>query len=46
MLICSRMELIFLVLFGYLKNVKDQKLKKAVDTAASSATASLPVTMK
>ncbi|PLN78416.1 mitochondrial carrier, partial [Aspergillus taichungensis] len=41
----ERMELIFLVLFGYLKNVKDQKLKKAVDTAASSATASLPVTM-
>ncbi|PKY04843.1 mitochondrial carrier [Aspergillus campestris IBT 28561] len=42
----ERMELIFLVLFGYLKNVKDQKLKKAVGTAASSATASLPVTMK
>lgn len=40
------MELLFIVLFAYLKKVRDEKLKKTVDTAASKAKTSLPVTMK
>ncbi|KAF7585806.1 ADP/ATP carrier protein [Aspergillus hancockii] len=42
----ERMELIFIVLFAYLKKLRDQKLKKAVDTAASTAKTSLPATLK
>jgi hypothetical protein len=29
-----RMELLFIVLFAYLKNIKKDKLRKAVDAAA------------
>lgn len=42
----ERMELIFIVLFAYLKKIRDQKLQKAVDTAASKAKTSLPATLK
>ncbi|OGM45543.1 peroxisomal carrier protein [Aspergillus bombycis] len=42
----ERMELIFIVLFAYLKNLRQQKLKKVVDTAAANAKTSLPVTLK
>lgn len=42
-----RMELIFIVLFMYLRKIRDEKLKKVVDsTAASTAKTSLPVTTK
>jgi hypothetical protein len=40
------MELLFVVLFAYLKSVKKQKLGKIVDTAASKAQTSLPATLK
>lgn len=40
------MELIFIVLFAYLKKLREQKLKKVVDTAAASAKTSLPATLK
>lgn len=42
----SRMELLFIVLFAYLKNLKKQKLSKVVDTAAAKAQSSLPATLK
>lgn len=42
----SRMELLFIVLFAYLKNLKKQKLSKVVDTAAAKAQTSLPATLK
>ncbi|KAF7628208.1 peroxisomal carrier protein [Aspergillus flavus] len=42
----ERMELIFIVLFAYLKKLREQKLKKVVDTAAASAKTSLPATLK
>ncbi|KAE8351857.1 mitochondrial carrier domain-containing protein [Aspergillus coremiiformis] len=42
----ERMEVIFIVLFAYLKKLRDQKLHKVVDTAASKAKASLPATLK
>ncbi|KAE8145343.1 mitochondrial carrier domain-containing protein [Aspergillus avenaceus] len=42
----ERMELVFIVLFAYLKRLKDRKLHKAVDTAAEKAKASLPATLK
>ncbi|GAB1192001.1 mitochondrial carrier domain-containing protein [Aspergillus pseudonomiae] len=42
----ERMELIFIVLFAYLKNIRSQKLKKVVDTAAAEAKTSLPATLK
>ncbi|KAF9886805.1 ADP/ATP carrier protein [Aspergillus nanangensis] len=42
----ERMELFFIVLFAYLRKIRDEKLKKAVGTAASSAKTSLPVTLK
>ncbi|KAL5335130.1 mitochondrial carrier domain-containing protein [Aspergillus crustosus] len=42
----ERMELIFVVFFAYLRNLKEKKLRKAVDAAASKAQASLPVTLK
>ncbi|KAB8247834.1 mitochondrial carrier domain-containing protein, partial [Aspergillus flavus] len=41
----ERMELIFIVLFAYLKKLREQKLKKVVDTAAASAKTSLPATL-
>lgn len=46
LLTIHRLELIFIVLFAYLRKIKDEKLKKAVDTAASSAKTSLPATLK
>ncbi|KAE8365108.1 mitochondrial carrier domain-containing protein [Aspergillus caelatus] len=42
----ERMELIFIVLFAYLKKLREQKLKKVVDTAAANAKTSLPATLK
>ncbi|KAB8074681.1 mitochondrial carrier domain-containing protein [Aspergillus leporis] len=42
----ERMEIIFIVLFAYLKKLRDQKLKKAVENAASTAKTSLPATLK
>ncbi|KAE8376743.1 mitochondrial carrier domain-containing protein [Aspergillus bertholletiae] len=42
----ERMELIFIVFFAYLKKLRDQKLKKAVDAAAANAKTSLPATLK
>ncbi|KAL4979480.1 mitochondrial carrier domain-containing protein [Aspergillus desertorum] len=42
----ERMELLFIVLFAYLKNLRQRKLRKAVDAAASKAQASLPATLK
>ncbi|KAL4931737.1 putative peroxisomal carrier protein [Aspergillus undulatus] len=42
----ERMELIFIVFFAYLKNLKEKKLRKAVDVAAQKAQTSLPATLK
>ncbi|RMJ23673.1 peroxisomal carrier protein [Aspergillus sp. HF37] len=42
----ERMELVFIALFAYLRKVRQEKLGKAVDTAASKAKTSLPVTSK
>lgn len=42
----ERMELIFIVFFAYLKGLKEKKLRKVVDTAASKAQASRPATLK
>jgi hypothetical protein len=41
-----RMELVFIALFAYLRKIRKEKLGKAVDTAASKAKTSLPVTSK
>jgi hypothetical protein len=40
------MELIFIVFFAYLKNIRDKKLRKVADAAAETAKTSLPVTLK
>ncbi|KAJ5139531.1 hypothetical protein N7448_002939 [Penicillium atrosanguineum] len=42
----ERMELLFIVLFAYLQKIRKERLKKVVDTAASTAQASLPATLK
>ncbi|CDM27111.1 hypothetical protein DTO013E5_4293 [Penicillium roqueforti] len=42
----ERMELLFIVLFAYLKNIKKDKLRKAVDLAAEKAKTSMPATLK
>ncbi|KAL4797506.1 mitochondrial carrier domain-containing protein [Aspergillus venezuelensis] len=42
----ERMELIFIVFFAYLKNLKEKKLRRAVDAAAQKAQSSLPATLK
>ncbi|PLB45121.1 peroxisomal carrier protein [Aspergillus steynii IBT 23096] len=42
----ERMELTFVLLFAYLRKIKQEKLHKAVDTAASKAKTSLPATLK
>ncbi|KAJ5573420.1 uncharacterized protein N7459_007847 [Penicillium hispanicum] len=42
----ERMELLFIALFAYLQRIKKEKLRKAVDTAASKAKTSLPVALK
>ncbi|KAH8431790.1 putative peroxisomal carrier protein [Aspergillus melleus] len=42
----ERMELTFVLLFAYLRKIKQEKLQKAVDSAASKAKTSLPATLK
>ncbi|KAL4802677.1 mitochondrial carrier domain-containing protein [Aspergillus unguis] len=42
----ERMELIFIVFFAYLRNLKERKLRKVVDVAGAKAQASLPATLK
>ncbi|PYH50037.1 putative peroxisomal carrier protein [Aspergillus saccharolyticus JOP 1030-1] len=42
----ERVELVFVLLFAYLRKLRAQKLKKVVDSAASTAKTSLPVTLK
>ncbi|PWY95679.1 peroxisomal carrier protein [Aspergillus sclerotioniger CBS 115572] len=42
----ERVELIFVLLFAYLRKIREQKLKKVVDSAASTAKTSLPATLK
>lgn len=42
----ERMELFFIMFFAYLRNLKEKKLQKAVDSAASTAKTSLPATLK
>ncbi|KAJ5688617.1 hypothetical protein N7462_003009 [Penicillium macrosclerotiorum] len=42
----ERMELLFILLFAYLQRIKKEKLRKAVDVAASKAQASMPATLK
>lgn len=46
LLTSDRMELIFIVLFMYLRKIREEKLKKVVDTTAAKAKTSLPVTSK
>ena len=41
-----RVELIFIALFIYLRKLRNEKLKKVVDTTAAKAKTSLPVTTK
>ncbi|KAL4916985.1 mitochondrial carrier domain-containing protein, partial [Aspergillus aurantiobrunneus] len=41
----ERMELVFVVFFTYLRNLREKKLRKTVDAAASKAQASLPATL-
>jgi hypothetical protein len=40
------MELLFILLFAYLKNIKKEKLSRVVDTAAAKAKTSMPATLK
>ncbi|EAW08384.1 putative peroxisomal carrier protein [Aspergillus clavatus NRRL 1] len=42
----ERMELMFILFFAYLRKLKQKKLQKAIDTAASKAKTSLPATLK
>ncbi|EAW23413.1 putative peroxisomal carrier protein [Aspergillus fischeri NRRL 181] len=42
----ERMELMFVLLFAYLRKIRQEKLRKAVDAAASKAKTSLPATLK
>ncbi|CAK37004.1 hypothetical protein CBS63078_208 [Aspergillus niger] len=42
----ERVELIFVLLFAYLRKIREQKLKKLADSAASTAKTSLPATLK
>ncbi|KAJ5746708.1 hypothetical protein N7520_011890 [Penicillium odoratum] len=42
----ERMELAFIVLFAYLKNIKKDKLKKAAGTVAEKAKTSMAATLK
>lgn len=46
LLTAHRMELFFIMFFAYLRNLKEKKLQKAVDSAASTAKTSLPATLK
>ncbi|KAJ5156996.1 endonuclease lcl3 [Penicillium canariense] len=42
----ERMELLFVVLFAYLRRVRKEKLQKALDSAAAKAKTSMPATLK
>ncbi|BCR84327.1 putative peroxisomal carrier protein [Aspergillus chevalieri] len=42
----ERMELFFIMFFAYLRNLKEKKLQKTIDSAASTAKTSLPATLK
>jgi len=42
----ERMELLFIVLFRYLRKIKTEQLQKAAEMAASTAKQALPVTIK
>ncbi|KKA25087.1 Peroxisomal carrier protein [Rasamsonia emersonii CBS 393.64] len=42
----ERVELLFILLFAYLRKLKEARLKKAADLAAAKAKTSLPVTLK
>ncbi|EYE91522.1 putative peroxisomal carrier protein [Aspergillus ruber CBS 135680] len=42
----ERMELFFIMFFAYLRNLKEKKLHKTIDSAASTAKTSLPATLK
>ncbi|KAF3484129.1 peroxisomal adenine nucleotide transporter 1 [Arthroderma uncinatum] len=42
----ERIELLFILLFAYLKNIRKEKLQKVADAAAAKAKESLPVTLK
>ncbi|RAK71628.1 putative peroxisomal carrier protein [Aspergillus fijiensis CBS 313.89] len=42
----ERVELIFVLLFAYIRKLRAQKLKKVVDSATSTTKTSLPVTLK
>jgi hypothetical protein len=46
MLIIYRMELLFVLLFRYMRKLKADKLQKAADLAASSAKQALPLVTK
>ncbi|KAK2882699.1 hypothetical protein FQN49_000098 [Arthroderma sp. PD_2] len=42
----ERIELLFILLFAYLRNIRKEKLQKVADAAAAKAKESLPVTLK
>lgn len=42
----ERMEFFFIMFFAYLRNLKEKKLQKSIDSAASTAKTSLPATLK
>lgn len=46
LLTAHRMELFFIMFFAYLRNLKEKKLRKTIDSAASTAKTSLPATLK
>ena len=46
LLTIRRMELLFIMLFAYMRNIKEKNLQKTVDTAAAKAKTSLPATLK
>ena len=46
LLTIRRMELLFIMLLAYMRNIKEKKLQKTVDTAAAKAKTSLPATLK
>lgn len=46
LLTACRMELFFIMFFAYLRNLKEKKLHKTIDSAASTAKTSLPATLK
>lgn len=46
LLTSNRMELVFLLLFAYLRKIKEKQLSKTVDSAAAKAKTSLPATLK